>query len=100
MKERRAFAASGEEWCYHAGELVRMGDVRLSPATHALNYGTGVFEGIRAYWSECRSAMQVLKMRYHYYFFEKSATTLIYTLSLHVALPCRRRAERQGRDHH
>ncbi len=76
MKERKAFAASGEEWCYHAGELVRMGDVRLSPATHALNYGTGVFEGIRAYWSEGRSAMQVLKMREHYERFEKSCRML------------------------
>jgi branched-chain amino acid aminotransferase len=76
MKERKAFAASGEEWCYHAGELVRMGDVRLSPATHALNYGTGVFEGIRAYWSEGRGTMQVLKMREHYERFEKSCRML------------------------
>ncbi|MDQ3942670.1 MAG: aminotransferase class IV, partial [Actinomycetota bacterium] len=76
MKERKAFAASGEEWCYHAGELVRMGDVRLSPATHALNYGTGVFEGIRAYWSEGQGTMQVLKMREHYERFEKSCRML------------------------
>ena len=60
---RKAFAASDAEWCYHGGELVRMGEVRLSPATHALNYGTGVFEGIRAYWSEDRGTLQVLKMR-------------------------------------
>ena len=39
---QKAFAASDAEWCYHDGELVKMGDVRLSPATHALNYGTGV----------------------------------------------------------
>ena len=49
---RKAFAASDAEWAYHGGELVKLGDIRLSPATHALNYGTGVFEGIRAYWSE------------------------------------------------
>src|SRR5919206_3292827 len=76
MKERKAFAASGEEWCYHGGEFVRMGDVRLSPATHALNYGTGVFEGIRAYWSEGRGTVQVLKMREHYERFEKSCRML------------------------
>ena len=48
---RKAFAASDAEWAYHGEELVKLGDVRLSPATHALNYGTGVFEGIRAYWN-------------------------------------------------
>src|ERR687895_1328623 len=76
MTERKAFAASGEEWCYHGGEFVRMGEIRLSPATHALNYGTGVFEGIRAYWSGGRSTMQVLKMREHYERFEKSCRML------------------------
>src|SRR5215203_481548 len=59
----KAFAASDAEWAYHGGELVKVGDIRLSPATHALNYGTGVFEGIRAYWSEQRGTLQVLKMR-------------------------------------
>jgi branched-chain amino acid aminotransferase len=53
-----------------------MGDVRLSPATHALNYGTGVFEGIRAYWSEERGTLQVLKMREHYERFERSCRLL------------------------
>jgi branched-chain amino acid aminotransferase len=73
---RKAFAASNEEWCYHGGEYVRLGDVRLSPATHALNYGTGVFEGIRAYWNERRGTLQVLKMREHYERFVKSCRML------------------------
>ena len=73
---RRVFSASDAEWCHHGGEFVKMGDVRLSPATHALNYGTGVFEGIRAYWSESRGTMQVLKMREHYERFEKSCRLL------------------------
>ncbi len=73
---RKAFAASNEEWCYHGGEYVRLGDVRLSPATHALNYGTGVFEGIRAYWNERKGTLQVLKMREHYERFEKSCRML------------------------
>src|ERR687883_822173 len=72
----KAFAASGAEWAYHGGELVRVGDIRLSPATHALNYGTGVFEGIRAYWNEQRGTLQVLKMREHYERFERSCRLL------------------------
>jgi len=78
---RKAFAASDAEWAYHGGEFVKMGDVRLSPATHALNYGTGVFEGIRAYWNESKGTLQVLKLREHYERFEKSCRIL------HVELP-------------
>jgi branched-chain amino acid aminotransferase len=76
MTERKAFAASEAEWCYHSGELVKLGNIRLSPATHALNYGTGVFEGIRAYWNEGRGTLQVLKLREHYERFEKSCRML------------------------
>jgi branched-chain amino acid aminotransferase len=76
MSERKAFSATGAEWCYHGGEFVRLGDIRLSPATHALNYGTGVFEGIRAYWNERRGTLQVLKLREHYERFEKSCRML------------------------
>jgi branched-chain amino acid aminotransferase len=78
---RRAFAASDAEWAHHGGEFVRLGDVRLSPATHGLNYGTGVFEGIRAYWNEQRGTLQVLKLREHYERFEKSCRIL------HMELP-------------
>ncbi|MGF1471245.1 MAG: branched-chain amino acid transaminase [Rubrobacteraceae bacterium] len=73
---RNAFAASDAEWCYHDGELTKLQDVRLSPATHALNYGTGVFEGIRAYWNEDRGTLQVLKLREHYERLEKSCRML------------------------
>jgi branched-chain amino acid aminotransferase len=76
MSERKAFAVSDAAWCYHGGEFVKMGDIRLSPATNALNYGTGVFEGIRAYWSEGRGTLQVLKLREHYERFEKSCRML------------------------
>jgi branched-chain amino acid aminotransferase len=79
---RKAFAANDAEWCYHGGEMVRLGDVRLSPATHSINYGTGVFEGIRAYWNERRGTLQVLKLREHYERFERSCRML------RVDLPC------------
>lgn len=63
---KTAFSVSDDEWGYHDREFVKIGDIRLSPATHALNYGTGVFEGIRAYWNEEKGTMEVLKMREHY----------------------------------
>src|SRR5918911_242090 len=72
----KAFAGTDPDGPYPGGELVRVGDIRLSPATHALNYGTGVFEGIRAYWNEQRGTLQVLKMREHYERFERSCRLL------------------------
>src|ERR687893_819253 len=77
---RKAFAASDAEWAYHGGEFVKLGDVRLSPATHALNYGTGVFQGIRAYWNPTKGTLQVLKLREHYERFEKSCQMLLVDL--------------------
>jgi branched-chain amino acid aminotransferase len=34
--------------------------------THALNYGTGVFEGIRAYWNAEQEQLYVVRLRDHY----------------------------------
>ena len=36
-------------WAYFEGRTVPIADASVSIATHAFNYGTGVFEGIRAY---------------------------------------------------
>lgn len=36
-------------WAYFAGEIVPLDQASVSIATHAFNYGTSVFEGIRAY---------------------------------------------------
>jgi branched-chain amino acid aminotransferase len=36
-------------WAYFQGEIVPIADATVSIATHALNYGTAVFEGVRAY---------------------------------------------------
>ena len=84
----KAFTANDADWCYHGGELRKLGDVRLSPATHALNYGTGVFEGIRAYWNEGRGTLQVLKLREHFERFEKSCRMLRIELPLTVDELC------------
>jgi len=36
-------------WAYFGGKLVPFADANVSIATHSLNYGTAIFEGIRAY---------------------------------------------------
>lgn len=51
---------------YHDGEFLPASQVRLAPTTQGLNYGTGVFEGIRAYWHPGREKLYLLKAREHY----------------------------------
>jgi branched-chain amino acid aminotransferase len=38
----------------------------VSIATHALNYGTGIFEGIRAYWNPEQEQLYVFRLRDHF----------------------------------
>ena len=42
---------TSELWAFFRGEIVPLRDARISVMTHAFNYGTAVFEGIRAYWN-------------------------------------------------
>ncbi len=52
-------------WAYFEGQLVPFGEANLSIATHALNYGTAIFEGIRAYRQDDGS-LAILFGREHY----------------------------------
>jgi len=53
-------------WVYLDGEFKRYAEARLGLMTHALHYGTGVFEGIRAYWNAEHEQLFILKQREHY----------------------------------
>ncbi len=72
VDERRGeTAALGTEipetgWAYHDGVFKRLADANVSLATHALNYGTGVFEGIRAYWNAGQEQLYVFRLREHF----------------------------------
>ncbi|MER7917193.1 MULTISPECIES: branched-chain amino acid transaminase [unclassified Streptomyces] len=49
MSAGRTAAPAAGQWVFHDGDFVPAADVRLGPSLQALQYGTGVFEGIRAY---------------------------------------------------
>jgi branched-chain amino acid aminotransferase len=55
-----------EGYAYFEGRVVPMSEAKVSVATHALNYGTACFEGIRAYWNEQQEQLYLLKLREHY----------------------------------
>src|SRR3989441_4603014 len=68
MKETAALGTEIPEtgWAYQDGVFKRLADAHVSLATHALNYGTGVFEGIRAYWNATQEQLYVFRLREHF----------------------------------
>jgi branched-chain amino acid aminotransferase len=51
---------------YFNGDYVPLREARVGILTHALHYGTGVFEGIRAYWDDAEHQLFVFRPRDHY----------------------------------
>jgi branched-chain amino acid aminotransferase len=52
-------------WAYFEGSVVPIGEAKVSIATHTFNYGTAVFEGIRAY-RQGDGSTAILFAREHY----------------------------------
>jgi branched-chain amino acid aminotransferase len=63
-KGHPGFAAQGI--AYHRGDFVPLEEATVSIATHAFNYGTGCFEGIRGYWNAEREQIYLLKLHHHF----------------------------------
>ena len=51
---------------FFRGEIVPVSEAKVSIMTHALHYGTAVFEGIRGNWNEEQGKMFVFRLREHY----------------------------------
>lgn len=51
---------------YVRGSFVPLADATVSIMTHAFNYGTGCFEGIRGYWNDDAQQMFLFRMPEHY----------------------------------
>lgn len=51
---------------YMDGRFLPMEDAKVSIATHAFNYGTGCFEGIRGYWNGEREELYLVKLEPHF----------------------------------
>ena len=54
------------KFAFFQGQIVPFEQAKISIMTHAFNYGTGCFEGIRAYWNTDEEQLYILKMREHY----------------------------------
>jgi branched-chain amino acid aminotransferase len=68
---------TAELWAFFRGEFVLLRDARVSVMTHAFNYGTAVFEGIRAYWNADEGQLYALELLAHYERIKASARLLM-----------------------
>ena len=65
-----------DTWVFLDGEMLRYHEAYLPPMTHALHYGTGCFEGIRAYWNPDQKQLYLLQGEAHYARLRRSASIL------------------------
>jgi branched-chain amino acid aminotransferase len=75
-------------YAYFQGAIVPFDEAKVSVGTHALNYGTACFEGIRGYWNADHKEIYLLKLAEHYERFVKSAALLKITHEESVARLC------------
>jgi branched-chain amino acid aminotransferase len=75
-RARTGASRHADSWVFLNGELVRYHEAYLPPMTHALHYGTGCFEGIRAYWNAAHSQLYLLQGEAHYARLRRSAAIL------------------------
>jgi branched-chain amino acid aminotransferase len=69
------------QFAYFEGKIVPFGDAKVSVATHALNYGTAVFGGLRGYWNEEQKRLFVFRPWDHFHRLLLSARLLCMEVS-------------------
>ena len=65
---------------FFRGRIVPYSEARVGVLTHGLNYGTGVFAGLRAYWNADEAELFLFRPEEHFQRFLESARLLDMTL--------------------
>lgn len=78
-------------WVFVDGAFVPAEEARLSVLANVVSYGTGTFDGIRAYWNAAQQELYLLEAAEHYERMRRSARIL--GLDLTVADPVRATVE-------
>jgi branched-subunit amino acid aminotransferase/4-amino-4-deoxychorismate lyase len=63
-------------YAFFEGEIRPIEEARISVRTHAFNYGTGWFGGLRGYWNEAQGQLYVFRIYDHYKRFLQSGSLL------------------------
>lgn len=74
----------GERYAYFQKQIVPLEDARLNVMTHAFNYGTACFEGIRGNWNERKGQLYLFRMREHFERLHRSCRILMIELPYSV----------------
>ena len=61
------------KYAFFGGKIVPMEEAKVSVMTHAFNYGTGVFGGLRAYWNADEQQLFIFRPHDHFERFRQSA---------------------------
>src|SRR6058998_469978 len=80
MPRAKRRSKHAESWVFFEGQIVAYEDAYLPPMTHALHYGTGCFEGIRAYWNSKHQQLHLLHAPAHYARLHRSANIMRMTV--------------------
>ena len=78
-----------EALAFFRGKMVPLSEARVSVMTHALHYGTAVFEGIRGNWNEGQGKTFVFRMREHYKRFLQGCRIMMLNIPYGVDDLCR-----------
>ena len=66
MSTGQSTSQFGELQAFFRGDYVPLKDANVNIMTHALHYGTGVFEGIRGNWNDENGVVNIFRLREHY----------------------------------
>lgn len=77
------------KFAFFRGEIRPIEEAKISIMTSGFNYGTGVFEGIRAFWNEEEQELFVFRMPEHYARFLRSCKVLFLDIPYGVEDLCR-----------
>lgn len=66
--------------CFFEGKIIPLSEAKVGILTHALSYGTGCFEGIRAYYNDDQGQLYLFRVGEHYERLRNSTQVLMMEL--------------------
>ncbi|MGH2608921.1 MAG: branched-chain amino acid transaminase [Tepidiformaceae bacterium] len=75
-------------YAFFKGELVPLEEAKIGVMTHAFNYGTAVFEGIRGNWNPDDQTIYLFRMREHYERLAQSSKVLMLNMNTSIDRLC------------
>ena len=100
MSTGQTSSQAGELLAFFRGEYVPLSQAKVSVMTHALHYGTGVFEGIRGNWNEEQGMVNIFRLREHYERLLRGARLLMLNIPYSVEELCDITVELVERNEH